>query len=117
MATKSRGEMRVVRHVRLRKKISGTTERPRLAVYKSNKHISAQIIDDVNCTTLAAASSLEKDLKATDNIEGAKKVGQAIAERATKAGIKSVVFDRGGLRYAGVIAGLADGARNAGLEF
>lgn len=114
---KSRGDMRVVRHERLRKKISGTTERPRLAIYKSNKHISAQIIDDVKCVTVASASSLEKDLKASDNAEGAKKVGKAIADRAKKAGVKSVVFDRGGLRYAGVLASLADGAREAGLEF
>lgn len=117
MATKSRSIMRVVRHDRLRKKLTGTTERPRLAVYKSNKHISAQIIDDVTSKTLASASSLEKDLKASDNAEGAKKVGKALAERAAKAGIKAVVFDRGGFRYAGVVASLADGAREAGLEF
>ena len=109
--------MRVVRHVRLRKKLVGTTERPRLAVYKSNKHISAQIIDDVKGVTLVAASILEKDRKASDNGEGAKKVGKARADRATKAGIKSVVFDRGGYRYTGVVASLADGAREAGLEF
>ena len=117
MATKSRSEMRVIRHVRLRKKLSGTTERPRLAVYKSNKHISAQIIDDVNGHTLAAASSLEKEIKGADNIDGAKAVGKALAERASKAGIKAVVFDRGGTRYHGVVASLADGAREGGLEF
>lgn len=117
MATKSRNDMRVVRHVRLRKRLVGTTERPRLAVYKSNKHISAQIIDDVNRTTVASASSLEKDLKASDNSEGAKKVGQALAERAKKAGVTSIVFDRGGFRYTGVVASLADGAREGGLEF
>lgn len=109
--------MRVVRHVRLRKKVTGTTERPRLAVYKSNKHISAQIIDDVKGHTLCSASSLEKDIKGTDNIDGAKKVGEALAERAKKAGVKSVVFDRGGNRYHGVVASLADGAREGGLEF
>ena len=109
--------MRVVRHVRLRKRLAGTTERPRLAVYKSNKHISAQIIDDVKGQTLAAASSLEKDLKGSDNQEGAKLVGKALAERALKAGLKSVVFDRGGTRYHGVVASLADGAREGGLEF
>lgn len=117
MATKSRSEMRVIRHVRLRKLLKGTTERPRLAVYKSNKHISAQIIDDVKGHTLVSASSLEKDLKGTDTIDGAKKVGKALAERAAKAGLKAVVFDRGGLRYHGVVAGLADGAREGGLEF
>src|SRR5690242_10715901 len=106
MATKSRSDMRVVRHGRLRKKLTGTSGRPRLAVYKSNKHIAAQIIDDVNGSTLAAASSLEKELKASDNADGAKKVGAAVAERAKKAGIKAVVFDRGGFRYHGVIASL-----------
>lgn len=109
--------MRVIRHVRLRKKVSGTTERPRLAVYKSNKHISAQIIDDVKGHTLASASSLEKEVKGADNIDGAKAVGKALAERAKKAGVKSVVFDRGGTRYHGVVASLADGAREGGLEF
>ncbi len=109
--------MRVVRHERIRKQLKGTTERPRLAVYKSNKHITAQIIDDVKGTTLVAASSQEKDLKASDNADGAKLVGKAVAERAQKAGIRSVVFDRGGFRYHGVIASLADGAREAGLEF
>jgi len=117
MATKSRSDMRVIRHERLRKKVTGTTERPRLAVYKSNKHISAQIIDDVKSHTLVAASSLEKELKASDNGEGAKAVGKALAERAIKAGIKAVVFDRGGLRYHGVVTSLAEGAREAGLEF
>lgn len=109
--------MRAVRHVRLRKKLSGTADRPRLAVYKSNKHISAQIIDDVKGHTLASASSLEKEVKGTDNNEGAKKVGQILAERAKQAGITSVVFDRGGNRYHGVVASLADGAREGGLEF
>lgn len=117
MATKSRSEMRVIRHVRLRKKVSGTTERPRLAVYKSNKHISAQIIDDVKGHTLASASSLEKEVKGADNIDGAKAVGKVLAERAKKAGVKGVVFDRGGTRYHGVVASLADGAREGGLEF
>ncbi|MBL8065534.1 MAG: 50S ribosomal protein L18 [Chthonomonadaceae bacterium] len=117
MAEKSRNHMRVVRHDRLRKTLTGTTDRPRLAVYKSNKHISAQIIDDVNGKTLVAASSLEKSLGGTDNVEGAKKIGQTLAERAKGAGVKSVVFDRGGLRYHGVVASLADGAREGGLSF
>ncbi|MBS1715365.1 MAG: 50S ribosomal protein L18 [Armatimonadetes bacterium] len=113
---KSRSEMRVVRHVRIRKKIKGTSERPRLAVFRSNKHISAQIIDDVEGKTLAAASSLEKSLKASDNATGAKLVGEAIGKRAKEAGIKAVVFDRGGFRYTGAIASLADGVREAGVD-
>ncbi|MBS1724119.1 MAG: 50S ribosomal protein L18 [Armatimonadetes bacterium] len=117
MAVKTRSDLRVVRHERLRKKITGTAERPRLAVFKSNKHISAQIIDDVSGHTLAAASSQEKDLKGTDNVDGAKKVGQALGDRAKKAGITTVVFDRGGFRYHGVVAGLADAVREAGVKF
>jgi large subunit ribosomal protein L18 len=117
MATKTRSDMRVVRHKRVRKKLHGTADRPRLAVFRSGKHISAQIIDDVAGHTMAAASSLEKDLGATDNTSGAKKVGLALAERAKKAGIASVVFDRGGFRYHGVVAALAEGAREGGLKF
>jgi large subunit ribosomal protein L18 len=109
--------MRTVRHKRLRKKIFGTTERPRLAVYRSNKHLSAQIIDDVNGVTLASVSSMEKDLKAGDNAESAEKLGKTLADRAKKAGISSVVFDRGGYQYHGTIAKLADSAREGGLEF
>ncbi|MEQ1822476.1 MAG: 50S ribosomal protein L18 [Fimbriimonadaceae bacterium] len=117
MAKASRNDLRVARHVRLRKKMEGTTARPRLAVFRSLKHISAQIIDDSTGTTLVAASSLEKDLKATGNAEGAKKIGTTLAERAKKAGIKAVIFDRGGFRYHGRVAGLAEGAREGGLEF
>ncbi|MCW5936836.1 MAG: 50S ribosomal protein L18 [Fimbriimonadaceae bacterium] len=117
MATKTRSDMRVVRHDRLRKKLRGTAERPRLAVFKSTKHISCQLIDDVAGHTLAAASSLEKGLEATDNIAGAKKVGLALAERAKKAGVSTAVFDRGGFQYHGVVKSLADGAREGGLEF
>ena|SRR5690242_12096261 len=117
MATKSRSDMRVVRHVRLRKKIRGTGDRPRLAIYRSNKHVCAQVIDDVKGHTVASASSLEKELKGAVNAEGAKKVGKAVGERAVKAGVKAVVFDRGGYRYHGVVASLAEGAREAGLEF
>ncbi len=109
--------MRVVRHKRLRKHLAGTTDKPRLSVFKSTKHISAQIIDDTVGKTLAAASSQEKELKATDTVEGAKIVGKELAKRATEAGIKKVIFDRGGFRYHGAVAGLADGAREGGLEF
>ena len=117
MATKSRSEMRVIRHKRIRKHLTGTTEKPRMSIFKSAKHISAQIIDDTTHVTLVAASSLEKDLKAQDNKDGAKVVGQALAKRAKEKGITKVVFDRGGFRYHGVVASLAEGAREGGLEF
>lgn len=109
--------MRVVRHARIRKRVTGTAERPRLAVYKSLKHISAQIIDDSKGVTLASASTYEKDVKGAGNVAGAKLVGEMLGKRASAKGIKSVVFDRGGLRYTGAVASLADGAREAGLEF
>ena len=109
--------MRVVRHKRIRKNLVGTPDRPRLAVFKSQKHIYAQVIDDSQGVTLAAASSTEKGLSATDNVGGAKLVGEALAQRAKEKGVKAVVFDRGGFRYHGVVASLADGARGAGLEF
>ena len=110
---------RVRRHRRVRKHVSGTTERPRLAVFRSNKHISAQVIDDVGGRTLAAASSVESDLKSTagGNKDAATKVGQLVAERAKAAGVSKVVFDRGGFQYHGRVAALADAAREAGLEF
>ena len=117
MAERSRTRMRQVRHVRIRKRVAGTADRPRLSVYRSLKHVSAQIIDDTTGMTLAAASSLEKDLKAAGNCDGAKQVGAKLAERAKAAGIKAVVFDRGGFRYMGCVASLAEGAREAGLEF
>lgn len=117
MATRSRADMRVARHERLRKHLDGTSERPRLAVFRSLKHISAQIIDDSTGTTLAAASSLEKGLKASGNAEGAKLVGIELAKRAKEKGIVKVVFDRGGFQYHGRVANLADGAREGGLEF
>ena len=117
MPSKSRTDMRAARHRRVRKRISGTPDRPRLTVFKSLKHVSAQIIDDTAGNTLAAASTLEKELNAPGNKDGAKIVGQAIAERAKKKGIKVVVFDRAGFKYHGVVASLADGAREAGLEF
>jgi large subunit ribosomal protein L18 len=109
------------RHQRLRTKLSGTTEAPRLAVYRSTKHIYAQIIDDVKGVTIVSASSIDKDMKKDlahgGNIESAKAVGEAIAKKALKAGVKDVVFDRGGFLYHGRVAALADAAREAGLNF
>jgi large subunit ribosomal protein L18 len=108
-------------HLRMRKKIAGTTERPRLCVYRSLKHIHAQVIDDHAGRTLAAASSLDKEvrkqIKGGGNIAAAKIVGKAIAERAVSAGVKQVVFDRGGYQYHGRVQALADAAREAGLKF
>lgn len=121
MAKESRNDRRVKRHERVRKDLSGTPERPRLCVYRSNKNISCQIIDDVNKVTLASASSLDKELKAEigygGNKEAAKKVGEAIAKRALAKGIEEVAFDRGGFLYHGRVKELADGAREAGLKF
>uniref|UniRef100_A0A7C3MGV0 Large ribosomal subunit protein uL18 n=1 Tax=Dictyoglomus thermophilum TaxID=14 RepID=A0A7C3MGV0_DICTH len=118
---RSRKELRKVRHLRIRKKIYGTPERPRLAVFKSLRYIYAQIIDDTKGHTLVSASSLEKELrsqlKSTKNIEAAKLVGEVIAKRALEKGIKKVVFDRGGFLYHGKVKALADSARAAGLEF
>ena len=110
---------RVRRHYRVRKKVRGTAERPRLAVFRSNKHISAQVIDDVAGRTLAAASSTEASTRsgATGNKEAAAAVGKRLAERAKAAGVSKVVFDRGGFRYHGRVAAVADAAREAGLEF
>ncbi|MCX7846161.1 MAG: 50S ribosomal protein L18 [Dictyoglomaceae bacterium] len=117
----SRKEKRKIRHSRIRKKVFGTPERPRLSVYKSLRYIYAQIIDDTKGHTLASASSLEKELKlqlkSTDNIEAARLVGKTIAKRALEKGIKKVVFDRGGFLYHGRIKALADSARAEGLEF
>ncbi|MCQ2409750.1 MAG: 50S ribosomal protein L18 [Clostridia bacterium] len=112
---------RVIRHARVRKKVSGTEARPRLCVYRSTNHIYAQIIDDVKGNTLCAASSLEKDVQAKikdlSKSDVSKVVGTAIAEKALKLGIKEVVFDRGGYLYTGRVQALAEGAREAGLEF
>ena len=106
------------RHIRVRGKISGTPECPRLNVFRSNANIYAQIIDDVNGVTLASASTLDKEFEgATGNCEAAKKVGQLVAERAKAKGISAVVFDRGGYVYHGRVAALAEGAREGGLEF
>ena len=118
---RDRNEIRVIRHERVRKKISGTPETPRLSVYRSNKHIQAQIIDDTKGVTLVAASTMDPELKGklddVDKKGAAKLVGKLIAERAVQAGIKTVVFDRGGYMYTGRVANVADGAREAGLEF
>ena len=109
---------RLKRHKRVRAKISGTAERPRLNVFRSGTNIYAQIIDDVAGKTLVSASSLEKAFDGRgSNVEGAKKVGQMVAERAKAAGITTVVFDRGGYVYHGRVAALAEGAREGGLEF
>ena len=114
----NKNAMRLKRHIRVRGKISGTPECPRLNVFRSNANIYAQIIDDVNGVTLASASTLEKDFEgATGNTEAAKKVGAALAERAKAKGIEQVVFDRGGYIYHGRVAALAEGAREAGLKF
>ena len=119
ISTKSKQEARTRRHRRVRKKVVGTTERPRLAVFRSNKHISAQVIDDATGRTLAAASTLEKDLRggATGNKQAAAAVGRKVAERARAAGVEQVVFDRGGFLYHGRIAAVADAARQNGLRF
>ena len=114
----NKNAMRLHRHVRVRGKISGTAECPRLNVFRSNANIYAQIIDDVNGVTLVAANTLEKDFEGTTgNIEAAKKVGQIVAQRALEKGINEVVFDRNGYLYHGRVAALAEGAREAGLKF
>ncbi len=108
------------RHRRVRKKVRGTAERPRLAVFRSNNHIYAQVIDDVAGRTLAAASTSDESIKGaggTGNIDAATRVGTLVAERAKAAGVEKVVFDRGGFLYHGRVAALADAARSAGLEF
>lgn len=118
MANRNRAEVRIAVHSRIRRKVRGTTERPRLAVYRSLNHIYAQVIDDQKSQTLASASTTEKGLGVAKggNIEAAKRVGQAIAERALAAGIESVVFDRGGYLYHGRVRALTDAARAAGLN-
>ncbi len=110
---------RLRRHARLRKKISGTAERPRLVVNRSSRHIHVQLVNDLNGTTVAAASSIESDVRGLDGDKKARsvRVGQLIAERAKAAGVDSVVFDRGGYTYGGRIAALADAARENGLSF
>ena len=121
VSKKSRSEIRIKKHNRMRNRFSGTAERPRLSVFRSNNHMYAQIIDDVAGNTLVAASTLEKDVKAelekTNNVEAAAYLGTVIAKRAIEKGITTVVFDRGGFIYQGKIQALADAAREAGLEF
>lgn len=116
-----RKAIREKKHRRIRNRFSGTAQRPRLAVYRSNKHIYAQIIDDDAQKTLAAAGTVEKEIRDsldhTDDIAAAQKVGEVIAQRAAEAGIKEVVFDRGGYIYQGKVAALAEAARKAGLDF
>lgn len=112
-----RNESRLNRHQRIRSKLHGTPERPRLSVFRSNTNIYAQIIDDINGVTLASASSLKDVKKGANNVEGAKLVGKLIAERAKDKKITSVVFDRSGYLYHGRVKALADAAREAGLEF
>jgi len=118
---KSRSEVRVNKHRKLRNRFSGTAERPRLAVFRSNNHMYAQIIDDTVGNTLVSASTLEKDVKAelekTNNVDAAAYLGKVIAGKAMEKGIKTVVFDRGGFIYQGKVKALADAAREAGLEF
>ena len=117
----SRQEIRVKKHMKIRNRFSGTALRPRLAVFRSNNHMYAQIIDDTVGHTLVAASTLEKEIKAelekTNNVDAAAYLGTVIAKRAIEKGISEVVFDRGGFIYQGKIAALADAAREAGLEF
>ena len=121
VSKKSRAEVRIKKHGRIRNHLSGTSERPRLAVYRSNNHIYAQIIDDTAGRTLVSAGTVEKDIKAeltnTDDIAAAEYVGETIAKRAIEKGINTVVFDRGGFIYQGKVAALAEAARKAGLEF
>jgi large subunit ribosomal protein L18 len=116
--TNSKREARIRRHRRVRKKIRGTAERPRLTVFRSARHIYAQVIDDVQGRTLATASTTEAGLRSgrTGTTDAAKAVGKLVGERAKSAGISAVVFDRGGFKFHGRVAGLADGAREAGLE-
>ena len=121
VSKESRQKVRAKKHMKIRNRFSGTAERPRLAVFRSNNHVYAQVIDDVAGKTLVSASTLEKDIKAelknTDDIDAASKIGDVVAKRAIEKGIKAVVFDRGGYIYHGKVKALADAAREAGLEF
>ena len=121
VSKKSKSEIRISKHNRMRNRFSGTAERPRLSVFRSNNHMYAQIIDDTVGNTLAAASTLDKDVKAelkkTNDVDAAAYLGKVIAKKAIDKGIKNVVFDRGGFIYQGKIKALADAAREAGLEF
>lgn len=117
MDAKTKRQARIKRHRRVRKHVEGTAERPRLAVFRSNKHMYAQLIDDVEGRTLVAASTVDKelDLERPSTVEAAAEVGRVLGERAKQAGIQHVVFDRGGFRYHGRVAAVADAAREAGL--
>ena len=121
VSKKSRAEVREAKHRRLRNRFSGTAERPRLAVFRSNNHMYAQIIDDTVGNTLVSASTMDKDIKAacekTNNVDAAAQVGTAVAKKALEKGITTVVFDRGGFIYAGKVKALAEAAREAGLDF
>ena len=121
VSKESRQLVRAKKHMKIRNRFSGTAERPRLAVFRSNNHMYAQIIDDTVGNTLVSASTLEKEIKAelekTNNVDAAAYLGTVIAKRAIEKGIKEVVFDRGGFSYQGKVAALADAAREAGLEF
>ena len=121
VSKKSRTEVRVKKHRRVRNNLAGTAERPRLAVFRSNNHMYAQIIDDTVGNTICAASTMDKDIKAacekTNNVDAAVQVGTAIAKKALEKGITTVVFDRGGFIYQGKVQALADAAREAGLNF
>ena len=121
VSKESRQEIRVKKHMKIRNRFAGTAERPRLAVFRSNNHMYAQIIDDTVGKTIVSASTLEKDIKAelekTNNVDAAAYLGTVIAKRAIEKGVKAVVFDRGGFIYQGKVAALAEAAREAGLEF
>ena len=121
VSKESRSKVRAKKHMRLRSRLSGTAQKPRLAVFRSNNHMYAQIIDDTVGNTLVSASTLQKDVKAelenTNNVDAAAKLGTVIAKKALEKGITTVVFDRGGFIYQGKIKALADAAREAGLEF
>jgi len=121
VSKKIRSEVRAKKHKRLRNRFAGTAERPRLAVFRSNNHMYAQIIDDTVGNTIASASTIEKELKSeiekTNNIDAAARVGTLVAKRAIEKGIEKVVFDRGGYLYQGKVQALADAAREAGLQF
>ena len=121
VSKESRSKVRIKKHTRLRNRFSGTAERPRLDVFRSNNHMYAQVIDDTIGNTLVSASTLQKDVKAelekTNNVEAAAKLGEIIAKKALDKGITTVVFDRGGFIYQGKVKALADAAREAGLKF
>ena len=117
MTVRTKQSIRLKRRRRVRAKVSGTPERPRIAVHRSNRGVSAQLIDDVNGHTLAAVNWTEGDLKSLARMEQAKRAGELLAERAKSAGVEECVFDRGGYRYHGKVKALADGAREGGLKF